>query len=248
MNVIVPRFARAFSSIVASLLLVLAIDVAPVQASASITPVVLEIDARGRGALRVTNKRDRSVTYQLTPLNWDVVDGKDLYQPSNDFIASPPSFTLKPRQTREIRVGFRNPAQAAVERAYRLVVEEVPFETASADQGLNINLRMRYVLPVYIAPAAAPTADIVWSVRRQGGSAIVKAENRGNRRFVVRELGFNADAASAGAPTHALAEPQSVLAQSWREWTIVVPGGVALETLLVRSGGNSDFAPVPFSQ
>ena len=233
--------------IAATVMLAVTSICAPAHAGANIAPVVLEVGHTGRAAIRLTNTGDEPMTYQLTPLKWDVADNQDVLEPTNDFIASPPSFTLGPRQTREIRVGFRSPQRMPIERAYRLVVEELP-SNVETTEGLNLQVKMRYVLPVYIAPAASPSDEVVWSVRRNGNAVIVRADNRGNRRARIEVIGFNTDGASPGQPTHAASAREWVLAQSWREWKVEVPSGVPLNTLLVRNNPNGEFTSVPFSQ
>lgn len=245
------RVAASYLAALAALGLVLAAFVAvaapAAQASARIAPVQIDISPEGRGTLRITNLRSREVLYQLTPYHWDIVDNRDVHEPTNDFIASPPSFSLRPDETREIRVGFRNARRSHAERAYRLVVEEVPIK-ADRHGGATVDLVMRYRIPVFVAPEGRPEPDLVWAARREGETFIVRVENRGNRRAVVGPLGVNAKGRDGAEPTHGISGRHYVLAGTAREWSFRVPADASPGALLVRTGRDRNFTAVPLTR
>ncbi len=119
-----------------------------VQASSRIDNVVMEVDQMGRATTEITNIGSVPMGYVLTPYQWDIQDGEDVYGETSQFIAVPPSFQLAPGQKMTVRVGFRNPTPARHERTFRLSVREVPSETA--EEGLTF--AYNHMLPVYVAP------------------------------------------------------------------------------------------------
>jgi P pilus assembly chaperone PapD len=194
-----------------------------VDASTRIDNVIMEVDPKGRAVTEITNIGDAPMGYVLTPYEWVLEDGEDVYKETKQFMAIPPTFQLAPGQTITVRVGFRNPTPARVERTFRLSVREVPTETA--EEGLA--LAYEHMLPVYIAPAGGrePT-NIEWGVTQRDGSWYVRADNKGNTRAVISQL----VAGGQEVPTRSQA---TVLARSWREYAIpssaITNGAVTLD-------------------
>lgn len=182
----------------------------PGHASTSINNVVMEVDSRGRATAEVTNIGEAPIGYVLTPYEWTIEDGEDLYTETRQFMAVPPTFQLAPGQTMTVRVGFRNPTPARAERTFRLSVREVP--TVTAEEGLSF--AYNHMLPVYVAPVGGrePT-NVRFSLVQRGGAWFVRALNEGNARAVVRRLVVG----GSEIPTSAKA---TILARSWREYPV----------------------------
>lgn len=193
---------------------------APGLAGTSINNVVMEVDPRGRATTEITNIGSVPLGYVLTPFEWTIVDGEDAYAETRQFMAVPPSFQLAPGQTMTVRVGFRNPTPARVERTFRLSVREVP--TVIAEEGLTF--AYNHMLPVYVAPVGGrQPSDVSWRLVQRGGSWFVRAQNQGNSRAVVRRLVVG----GVELRTNANA---TILARSWREYAVpasAVSGGTA---------------------
>lgn len=221
------------------------------HAGSTLSPVILNIDARGRAVITVTNDGGEPAQYQLTPLKWSVIDGKDSHEVSSDFIASPPSFTLAAGEKREVRVGFRNAAPSALERTYRLEIDELPSSSPAEGEAISIKLRVKHRVPAYIAPAdpkAKP--DLRWSAVMSDSGIVVRGENVGQKRFVAGELGLARPGSDEtvvyrGAPS----QGSTILAQSWREWLIAMPSKDALQpwVLVVKDGRGGGVARYPLS-
>lgn len=204
----------------------------PATAATTISPIVIDVPADGRAIVTVRNDRAREVLYQVTVLNWRVVDGADRHEATEDFIASPPLFTLGPSASQIVRIGFRNPARLQVEQAYRLALTEVPTEVSSlpprpGDTGAEagvIEFALQYLLPVFVAPASRGAKPaLVWSMGADGDAMVVRAENLGNRRTVLNMVGLSSRSGADPEPEYASQRRLTVLARSWREWRIDVP-------------------------
>ena len=202
--------------------------VGPAAANSTVAPVIIDVPGSGRSIVKVTNNRDRPVMYQLAAKTWQVIDGKDRYEATEDFIASPPLFTLAAAATQEVRIGMRNPVPAPLERAYRLVVAEVPRERAAGEEGSAVEFAIQYLLPVYVASAdSGAKPELHWSLQAAGNAVILRAENVGHKRVALTALGLFADRLAAGEPEWKVKELTTVLAGTWREWRIAVPPGTA---------------------
>ena len=212
----VHQSGRRLAAALAALLLLVTL---PCLAGSRVDPVVLEIDARGRGQTTITNITTAPLGFEVTPLDWKVIDGEDELTPSEAFVATPPSFQLEPGESRTVRVGFRNQASSPVERAYRLSVREIPQTTLA--EGLTFVFN--HMLPAYIAPASR-IVGAVFKARGKAAEArvmVVRVENSGNKRESVRSISVTP--AGGAAQTFTLNERNTVLAQNWREWRLELP-------------------------
>ena len=49
------------------------------QANSTIVPVIVDVEASGRGVVEITNLRTQPTLYNIEVLKWAVVDGADEY-------------------------------------------------------------------------------------------------------------------------------------------------------------------------
>lgn len=179
-------------------------------AGTAIDNVVMEVRSDGRATVEVTNTGPAPMGYVVTPFDWTVEDGEDVYTETQSFMAVPPTFQLAPGQTMTVRVGFRNPSPSQIERSFRLSIREVPTETA--EEGLTF--AYNHFLPVYIAPVGGrEPINVRWSLVQDNGDWFLRAINEGNSRAVVRRLRVG----NVELPTRAAA---TILARSWREYPL----------------------------
>lgn len=221
---------RAFLAV--SLVAVLALGTAT-DAGTRIDNVVMEVDSGGRATTEVTNIGDVPLGYVLTPYEWTVEDGEDVYRETGQFMAVPPSFQLAPGQSMTVRVGLRNATPAQIERTWRLSVREVPTQTA--EEGLS--LAFNHMLPVYIAPrGGVQPPNLAWSLLRDGQGWAVRVTNDGNRRQVIERL-------TVGGQVIETRARSTVLANSWRQFRVadadVRSGSVQLEVRYLSGGTES---------
>lgn len=229
---------------------------APVLAAATITPVIIDVPSNGRAIVTVRNDRDREVLYQAWVMDWHVVNGVDRYEATQDFIASPPLFTLAPSASQIVRIGLRSPTRQPVEQAYRLVLAEVSRPGAASAEGGVVDFAMQYLLPVFVAPSdrrAKPA--LTWSVRAEGTTTVVRVDNAGAIRMALNLVGLSSQVGTKPAPEWVSRQRVTVLAHSWREWRIAVPGDKASQPwriLVIPSGSDAlmivpdvDIRPVP---
>jgi fimbrial chaperone protein len=193
-----------------ALLLIAALFAAPVQAQSGgsllIWPLNPTIKAQeNAAALWLENPSDQPITMQIQSYAWAQQDGEDVYAPQNEVIATPTLVTLAPKAKQLIRLTRLGPPPSQPERAYRLIVDEVPVER-SADTAQNmatgIQFRMRYSLPLFTyAPGMLPPSDasnnaassknsgnskgqyptpmLAWHLAQDGKQRVIEIDNRG---------------------------------------------------------------------
>ncbi len=93
---------------------------------------------------------------QIRVLGWQQTGGKDDYRNQSDVVASPPVATILPGKRQLIRLIKQIPVAAGQERAYRILVDEVPIKDkdgAAPDKGAQMGLKfqMRYSVPLFVS-------------------------------------------------------------------------------------------------
>jgi fimbrial chaperone protein len=229
----VGRRAIVLQGCVASLCLIADI----VQAQMLIQPVVVELAPRQRAvAISVTlsETAPAPVRLQAELLRWKQdPEGHSITAPSDDLIVSPPLADLQPGQRQVFRIALRG-APSNQELAYRLVLEDIadPDAAASGAPGMAINFRMRYDLPVLVAPAGKIQNALRWSACATAvaklapeavpAEACVRLLNAGNRRVKVQMLTLSGDGWQQALM---IKDGENVLVGSEREWHVPLATG-----------------------
>lgn len=218
MNAMAARAARRLLGVVLSVAAIGpafagSIAVNPVRVNLSTTQTTSPLVVRNSGA-------EPSVV-QLQIVSWSQQDGKDVLVPSRDLLATPPIFTVPAGGSQIVRVGLRQRTAAQAEGSYRLILQEVPPPPKPEFRGLQVALRLS--VPVFIAPAIAPTTTLAWQANvtaTQNSPADLKisALNTGNAH--VQVLGFKLSSGGVELPLMSPSEAAYVLPGQRREWSL----------------------------
>lgn len=198
-----------------------------------VAPIILDIPpGQNAAALSVANRNPYPIAVQLRGFHWSQPEGRDLLQPSNDLLLSPPLFQLPPGATQTVRLLLKGGATGRQERSFRLLVDEIP---RPGEEG-QIRFALRLSLPVFARPPGQATAQVDWYWLPDGQLA---ASNRGLRRARQAELRL----LLPGAPPQTLAPSDTpyLLAGAERRWRIDRPRGASLAGAVVT--GQSDAGP-----
>jgi len=187
----------------------------------SVWPVLIDLASDARATITMRNDRPRAVFYQVSVWDWRQENGQDQYERSADFIASPPQFSLAAGSSKIIRLGFRQPAQSPTERAYRVVVAEVPSVDDAPGQGGQVQFALQYAIPVFVEGSRpTPASPLTWQMQQLGNTMHVRANNPSNRRVVLNAVGLSPASSTSAQPQHSQDQRATVLAHAWREWRI----------------------------
>jgi fimbrial chaperone protein len=162
----------------------LALATAPSAADAAslqVAPVLLEMRAPGAtSTVRLRNGSDLPLSAQARVFRWKQVDGRDVLEPTDEVVASPPSVTLSPRVDYSIRVVRTSRTPVEQEESYRLLLDELP--DPAQQKGGAVSLVLRHSIPVFFMPAATSASKLSWSVKVTGGKVVLAVTNTGGRR------------------------------------------------------------------
>lgn len=237
-----------------------------------VNPVVVEFGARQPAAtvrVSLSDTAKAPMRLQAELMRWEQdLQGEDRVSPGNDLLVTPPIADLQPGGTQLFRVALRGPRAAPEEIAYRLILEDIAEPPTAVLENtppgyVAVNFRMRYDLPVMVAPTGKIMNSLRWkpcpadaakalkaaSAVNPGASsneACMRLLNSGNRRVKVRTLTLAGDGWQQALP---LKESVNILAGAEREWLIPLQPGqtgamrgvqvqtVRGETLQAEAGG-----------
>jgi fimbrial chaperone protein len=150
-------------------------------ATLDVRPTLLQLlPGQKVGILYLVNQDDAPHTYQIDTFRW-LADGTDQREePTDEIIANPAIITIKPKQTQIIRFGLRGLPAPGPERAYRMIINEVPAaDSAPPASGLTVLLRIS--LPVFVRNTANPPAPkLTASWRVEGHDLHILVHNAGD--------------------------------------------------------------------
>jgi fimbrial chaperone protein len=204
-----------------------------------VNPVVIEFGAKQRAAtikISLSDTAKAPMRLQAELLRWNQnLHGEDVVSPGDDLLVTPPIADLQPGDTQLFRVALRGARSTPDEIAYRLILEDIAEPSASASDttlpgGTAINFRMRYDLPVMVAPTGKIINAMRWkacqssnqSARPNLAEACIRLNNAGNRRVKVQTLTLAGDGWQQAL---ALKDGINVLAGAEREWRISLQPG-----------------------
>lgn len=207
-----------------------------------ISPTVVELDARQRvTAVTISLSKHARAPMQLQTelLLWKQdIQGEPVSEPTDLLLVTPPFAELQPGDKQVFRVALRGGRSVPEEMAFRLTLEDIAEPVALAADGTSesaIKFRMRYDLPVLLAPTGPVVNDLHWKpcVSSEAVADAVKAiastkeacvrlMNAGNRRVKVQTLTLAGDNWQQALEVK---DGENVLAGAEREWRVPLHEG-----------------------
>ena len=160
------------------------------QNNYTVTPLRLELSAKNPATvLQVINRGDSSATLQVQQRAWLQRDGRDEQDETRDLIISPALFTFKPGETQVIRIALRGAPDPRIERAYRIVVSEIPPpKTAASPELFAFRIALRMDLPLFVAAADPGAALPLFEIDTVNGRLVVRNDGASHIRFTDMTL------------------------------------------------------------
>jgi fimbrial chaperone protein len=154
------------------------------QSSFSIDPLLIELSGSATNAvLTLTNPTSRESRFEIKAFAWDqAADGQPALSATTEIVVFPPLVTLKARSTQRIRVGT-TASPGPVEKAYRLMIEELPSSVAPAAN--TVAMRTRVGLPIFIVPNQPLRKGEIGAVTVAARRVRVPLRNTGNVHAIV---------------------------------------------------------------
>lgn len=146
---------------------------------------------RRAGALWLENVGNAPVTLQIRVLAWEQRDFKDSYTAQSEIIGTPPFTTIAPGKKQLVRLTLTAPLATGEERAFRILIDEIPVARSADSTGLR--LQMRYSLPLFaygqglwrkneghVSGALRAQPALSWQLVEDAGTQYVQVHNSGS--------------------------------------------------------------------
>jgi len=162
--------------------------------SFAVNPTQIFLTSKSTSAiLTLRNESDESVRFQLTVFAWDQsARGEMELKPTSDIVFFPALLTLAPRESRNVRVGAATPFEA-VEKSYRIFVEELPPQDPQPGQSA-VRVLTKMGVPIFVQPTRTQAQAGLRDLMVKDGVFTFNVRNTGNVHFVpetVRVHGMN---------------------------------------------------------
>lgn len=156
-------------------------------ASVEVNPVRLELETGVRGVVvTVKNQGTETTRFQASVHTWSQdEDGRMTLEPTQELFFFPSMLTLEPGESRPIRVGISSAPRDA-ERAFRLIVEELP-PLAPVPPSMGLKILTRVSIPVFVAPKTKDRQGNIADVDLRQSRFRFRVKNPGTVNFFVRQ-------------------------------------------------------------
>lgn len=208
-----PGGVSFFELACAALVAVVMFATAPASAAGlQVTPISLDIPAQEQSqAMFLSNSGKTTLRAQVRVQAWTQSGGTEKLDATREIVASPPIVEIAPGARQMVRIVRLQPAPAAQEKTYRLIIDELPgTDAAQPSAAAGLQFLLRYSVPVFVLPSAAagsaalapasaangamPLADVTrlsGSVKANGPDAsTLVIVNNGARRAKISQLAY----------------------------------------------------------
>lgn len=163
----------------------------PLAAAATYTvnPTRVYLNAGATSALMtLKNESPTTLRMQLRAQRWDQTRAGEMQlAPTEDLIVFPSLLTLAPGEERKVRVASSVPF-GAVEKTYRLYVEELPAGAGDDSGSPSVRILTRMGIPVFLQPSRPTATAVLKGVGLSGGALAFELANSGNSHYIPESV------------------------------------------------------------
>ena len=198
-----------------------------------VSPIKVFLPADGKSeVIRVKNPDQTPALVQVQAVEWVKAAELDQAERADEILAVPPIFEMAPNSEQVIRLAHRDGGRADVEKAYRLLITEVPEEVDSGGVAFAVRLNM----PLFVTPKGAePEPEWRFQYTSSGEAELILA-NRGNAHLMVKS--FELRAAGLSKPLFETDQFVYALAGKEQRWSLGYDRQSLPESLEVLSETN----------
>jgi fimbrial chaperone protein len=156
----------------------------------SISPIRIDLDRQNKtDSIAISNDEpERKIDMQAKLMEWTQdADGNDVYTDSADLVYFPRIFSVEKQEQRTVRVGLKVPG-GAVEKSYRLFIEELPPPPDPDKKGAQVVFVLRFGIPIFVQPEKEQLAGAIEGVEAGPAAATVVVRNTGNQNYQIQSL------------------------------------------------------------
>lgn len=212
-----------------------------------LSPMSVELMDKGKKATKSfrvinTGKEKVKVEAELYSRKIDI-NNNEKREETSDFTLFPPQLEVEPGKSRVIRVSYVG-KKVETEKAYRLVVRQIPDINKKKKEGAQIDFLFEYVASVYVTPPSAKADIVVEKSLKISDQLEITFKNRGNKHVLLRRYnlrvtqGKKKEVISFNSKRHEKFGSENILAGLTRKLVLkdqkFDPGKVEIEFIPVK--------------
>jgi len=157
------------------------------------SPMSLSLESQGKkktSLLYVENDSNSPIAVQISMAKRVMNEKGEEQHPEveDDFLIYPPQLILKAKQKRSIKISWLGEKLIESEKAYRVIVEQLPIDVDKKKKKSGIKVLLRYIGAVYISSDKLKSNVEVTKTKLEGTTLNVWIKNKGTKHQVLSEL------------------------------------------------------------
>ena len=158
-----------------------------------VSPLTLSLSGKtATGTIAITNRSKDVLRLHVTAFKWSQrADGEAVLKPTKEVVFFPAMISLNPNQSRQIRVGSKV-KPGAVERTYRIFVQELPPLTKKEDTPNAVKVLTKLGMPVFVAAQRPKVTPGLTAPAVSGKTLTFSARNTGNTHMRIKQIKITA--------------------------------------------------------
>ena len=136
--------------------------------------------------ITILNRSTEPLRLQVTGFRWTQTAGEPMVlEATDEIVYFPTVLLLEPGASRQVRVGYLG-TPGARERAYRIILEELPPASAGADNRVRVLTKLN--VPVFVDAGRPSPSPRLGAVAREGATVIVPVHNGGSSHVMIEAV------------------------------------------------------------
>ncbi|MEH1928175.1 MAG: fimbria/pilus periplasmic chaperone [Nostoc sp.] len=138
--------------------------------------------------LTIINDSNETLRFQLHTYTWKQnAKGEMQLNATEEIVAFPGLFALKPGQQRLVRVGTLTPV-SSIEKTYRIFIEELPPQTKANQQPNGVRILTKIGIPIFLQPSKQVVEGGVENIVVSKNQINFQVKNIGNVHFIAQKV------------------------------------------------------------
>jgi len=191
----------------------------------TVNPIKITLSGKDQSALlSLQSQSGEELRFKVVAQQWSQSpQGEIQLKDTKDIVVYPALLTLAPKEERKLRIGS-TVAAGAVEKTYRVFVEELP--SLRAPQTANrseVKVLTKMGIPIFVRPVKPAASGTVEGVTLAKGKVGFTVRNTGNVYFLIQSVRLKALDAGGATTFEKSVDGWYLLAGGTRIWEVDLP-------------------------
>ena len=209
--------------------------------SFTVNPIKVSLSGKNQSALLTLQSQTKEeLRFKVLVQEWkQSPQGEMQLKDTKDIVVYPGLLTLAPNEERKLRIGS-TVAAGAVERSYRVFVEELPPLRAPQTSGKSeVKVLTKMGVPIFVSPEKPVASGTVEGMALAKRKVAFTVKNTGNVYFLIQSVRVRALDAAGATTFEKDIEGWYLLAGGTRVWEVEIPKDACAKSKALTVGVES---------